>query len=72
MSGARTSAAAISIYRVEKVIDAPAPDAAKLQAASARVGSEIGRELMNAYLASLKADTDVKINQAALEKKQAQ
>ncbi len=51
------------------MIDAPAPDAAKLQAASARVGSEIGRELMTAYLASLKADADVKINQAALEKK---
>ncbi len=28
------------------------------------------RELMAAYLASLKADTEVKINQAALEKKQ--
>jgi hypothetical protein len=33
------------------------------------VGSEIGRELMTAYLASLKADGDVKINQAMLEKK---
>jgi len=33
------------------------------------VGSEIGRELMTAYLASLKADSEVKINQAMLEKK---
>ena len=68
-SGATNERGGYSIYKVEKVIDAPAPDAAKLQAASARVGSEIGRELMTAYLASLKADTDVKINQAALEKK---
>ena len=58
-----------SIYKVEKVIEAPAPDAAKLQSANARVGSEIGRELMAAYLGSLKADSEVKINQAALEKK---
>jgi peptidyl-prolyl cis-trans isomerase D len=68
--GAVNERGGFSIYRVEKVIDAPAPDTAKLQAASTRVGSEIGRELMNAYLASLKADTEVKINQAALEKKQ--
>ena len=59
-----------SIYRVDKVIDAPPADATKLDAASARVGGEIGRELMSAYLASLKADTSVKINEAMLEKKQ--
>jgi peptidyl-prolyl cis-trans isomerase D len=58
-----------SIYRLDKVIEPAAPDAAKVETAQTRVGSEIGRELMNAYLASLKADTDVKINQAALEKK---
>ncbi len=69
-AGAANERGGFSIYRVDKVIDAPAPDAAKLQSASAQVGSEIGRELMNAYLASLKADTEVKINQAALEKKQ--
>jgi peptidyl-prolyl cis-trans isomerase D len=57
-----------AIYRIEKVIDAPAPDAAKLAAATARVGGDVGRELMGAYLASLKASVDVKINQAALEK----
>jgi peptidyl-prolyl cis-trans isomerase D len=71
-AGAANEQGGFSIYKVEKVIDAPAPDTAKLQAASARVGGEIGRELMNAYLASLKADTEVKINQAALEKKPAQ
>jgi len=67
-AGAQNERGGFSIYKVERVIDAPPPDAAKLQQASARVGSEIGRELMSAYLASLKADTDVKINQVALEK----
>jgi peptidyl-prolyl cis-trans isomerase D len=71
-AGASNERGGFSIYRIDKVIDPPAPDAAKVDAASARVGSELGRELMNAYLASLKADTDVKINQAALEKKQTQ
>jgi peptidyl-prolyl cis-trans isomerase D len=60
------------IYRIDKVIDAPAPDAAKLASVGAGVGSEIGREMMTAYLASLRAGTEVKINQAVLEKKQQQ
>jgi peptidyl-prolyl cis-trans isomerase D len=68
-SGASNERGGFSIYKVERVVDAPAPDAAKLQAASARVGSELGRELMTAYLATLKADSEVKINQAALERK---
>jgi peptidyl-prolyl cis-trans isomerase D len=69
-AGATNERGGFSIYRIDKVIDAPAPDAAKLASAGSRVGSEIGRELMSAYLASLKADTDVKINSSALEKKQ--
>ena len=68
-SGAPGERGGFSIYKVENVIDAPAPDAAKLQAAGARVGSEIGRELMTAYIGALKADSEVKINQAMLEKK---
>jgi peptidyl-prolyl cis-trans isomerase D len=68
-SGAPNERGGFSIYKVESVTDAPAPDATKLQAAGARVGGEIGRELLTAYLASLKADGDVKINQAVLEKK---
>jgi len=58
-----------SIYKVAKVVNPPAPDAAKLNAATARVGSEISREMMTAYLAALKAKSDVKINQANLDKK---
>jgi len=67
--GATNDKGGFSIYRLDKVIEPPAPEAAKVEAAQTRVGSEIGRELMNAYLAGLKADTDVKINQTALEKK---
>jgi peptidyl-prolyl cis-trans isomerase D len=68
--GATNEKGGYSIYKVEKVIAPPAPQPAMVQQASARVASELGRELMNAYLAGLKADTDVKINQAALEKKE--
>ncbi|MEP6996439.1 MAG: SurA N-terminal domain-containing protein [Betaproteobacteria bacterium] len=56
------------IYKIVQVIAAPAPDAARLSAFSARVGEQLGRELFAANLASLKAKADVKINQAALEK----
>ena len=68
-SGAVNERGGFSIYKVENVIEAPAPDAAKLQSAGTRVSGEIGRELMTAYLGALKAEGDVKINHAALEKK---
>jgi peptidyl-prolyl cis-trans isomerase D len=57
-----------SLYRVQRVIAPPPPDAAKVSAFSTRIGDQIGRELANAYLASLKAKSDVKINDTALEK----
>jgi peptidyl-prolyl cis-trans isomerase D len=68
-ASAVNEAGGYSIYKVVKVIDTPTPDTGKLGMASTRVGSEVGRELLTAYLASLKADADVKLNQAALEKK---
>jgi len=68
-TGALNEAGGYSIYKVVKVIDPPPPDAAKVAAAGARVGEQLGRELFTAYLASLKAGTDVKINPGALEKK---
>jgi peptidyl-prolyl cis-trans isomerase D len=58
-----------SIYHVIKVIDPPAPDPARLASTSKSMSDQIGRELLNDYLASLKATADVKINQANLEKK---
>jgi peptidyl-prolyl cis-trans isomerase D len=59
-----------SLYRVQRAITPPAADAAKVAAFSNRVGDQVGRELMTAYLASLRTRADVKINEAALEKDQ--
>jgi peptidyl-prolyl cis-trans isomerase D len=57
-----------SLYRIDRMIEASAPDAARLTAFTDRVGEQMGRELVAAYIASLKAKADVKINQANLEK----
>ena len=70
-TGAVNDRGGYSIYKVVKVIDAPSPDAGKLASAGSRVGEQIGRELLTAYLGSLKANTEVKINQSALEKSNA-
>jgi peptidyl-prolyl cis-trans isomerase D len=68
-AGATTERGGYAIYRISKVIEPPAPDDAKLNSASARVSEQLGRELMSAYLGALKAGTELKINQANLEKK---
>jgi peptidyl-prolyl cis-trans isomerase D len=68
-AGATNERGGFSIYKVEKVIDPPAPEAGTLASASARIGDQLSREMLNAYLATLKAKADVKINQANLEKK---
>jgi hypothetical protein len=52
------------------VIEPPPADQAKLASATQRVNEELGRQLMDAYIAALKAGTEVKINEASLEKKQ--
>ncbi|MFO1412848.1 MAG: SurA N-terminal domain-containing protein [Burkholderiales bacterium] len=58
-----------SLVRVSKVNTPTPSDAARVDMASARLSEQLGRELMTAYLASLKAKSDIKINQANLEKK---
>ena len=58
-----------SIYKVVGVNTPPAGDTAKAELAGTRISEQLGRELVNAYLASLKAKAEVKIDQAALEKK---
>jgi peptidyl-prolyl cis-trans isomerase D len=68
-TGAANERGGFALYKLTKVIEPPTPDEQKLNAANARVSEQLGRELMNAYLAALKADADVKINQAQLEKK---
>jgi peptidyl-prolyl cis-trans isomerase D len=67
--GATNERGGFSIYRVEKVIAPPTPEPARLAAANAQIGEQMGRELFAAYIGALKAKTEVKINQANLEKK---
>ena len=67
--GAVNDKGGYSLYKITKVIAPPPPDANRLTAFSTRVGDQVGRELFTAYVASLKAKADVKINQANLEKK---
>ena len=67
--GAAAERGAFSVYKVIQVVTPPAPDPERLKAFNNRVGDQVGHELFNAYLASLKSKADVKINQANLEKK---
>jgi peptidyl-prolyl cis-trans isomerase D len=67
--GAPTERGTYSIYKVLQVIAPPAPDPERLKAFNSRIGDQVGHELFNAYLASLKSKADVKINQANLDKK---
>jgi len=68
-TGAINERGGYSIVRVLKVDTPAAADKARVDSASARLSGEVGRELFNAYLASLKAKTEVKINQAQLDKR---
>jgi len=67
--GAPAERGSFSVYKVTQVVSPPAPDPERLKAFNNRVGDQVGHELFNAYLASLKSKADVKINQANLEKK---
>jgi peptidyl-prolyl cis-trans isomerase D len=67
--GTPTEGGGYSIYKVAQVTTPPAPDAARVAAFNGRIGEQLGREMFNAYIASLKAKADVKINQTNLEKK---
>jgi len=67
-AGAVNERGGYSLYRIDRIIEPPAPDAAHLTALNDRVGQEVGRELAAANVASLRAKADVKINQASLEK----
>lgn len=70
--GSANERGGFSIYRITKVIEPEKLDDAQLKLASARMGEQVGRELLTAYLAGLRARADVTINQAALEQKTAQ
>ncbi|MCC7327591.1 MAG: SurA N-terminal domain-containing protein [Burkholderiales bacterium] len=68
-TGAANELGGFSIVRVLKVTTPPESDKARVDMAQSRLSEQLGRELLSAYLASLKAETDVTINQANLEKK---
>ena len=67
--GATNERGDYAIYKVLSVSTPATTDKSKIDAASARLGEQVGREMYAAYLATLKAKADVKINQANLEKK---
>lgn len=68
-TGATNERGGFSIVKVLKVLTPSDGDKARVDMASSRLSDQIGRELLAAYMASLKAKADVKINQANLEKK---
>lgn len=67
--GTPSTTGGFSVYKITKVDTSPAPDEAKLKSASARLGEQLARESLNAYMAQLKQKADVKIKQENLEKK---
>jgi peptidyl-prolyl cis-trans isomerase D len=67
--GATNERGGFSIYKLIAVTTPPAGDPKRLEVANARLGEHLGRELVNAYVATLKSRAEVKINQQALEKK---
>jgi len=58
------------LYRVGRIIDAPAKSEKDAKAAVARTESQAGGEQFAAYVASLRARAKVEVNKANLEKKQ--
>jgi peptidyl-prolyl cis-trans isomerase D len=67
--GSTNERGGFSIYKLVGITTPPSGDPKRLEVASARLSEQIGRELVNAYVASLKSRADVKINQQALEKR---
>ena len=58
------------LLKVTRVVDAGAVDTAKRKAASEELRKLMGQEELDAYVASLKLKSDVKVQQDQLEKKQ--
>jgi len=68
-TGAINEKGGFSIVKVLNVFTPSPTDKARIEQASARLSEQVGRELFQAYLASLRAKADVKINQVNLDKK---
>ena len=67
--GATNERGGFSIYKLIAVSTPATGDPKRIEIANARLGEQIGRELVNAYVATLKSRAEVKINTQALEKK---
>jgi peptidyl-prolyl cis-trans isomerase D len=68
-TGAINEKGGFSIVKVLNVFTPSPTDKARIEQASARLSEQLGREIFQSYLASLRAKADVKINQANLDKK---
>ena len=68
-TGAINEKGGFSIVKVLNVFTPSPTDKARIEQASARLSEQVGRELFQSYLASLRAKSDVKINQVNLDKK---
>ena len=68
-TGAINERGGFSIVKVLNVLTPSPTDKARLDQASARLSEQLGREMLQAYLQSLRARADVKINQANLDKR---
>jgi peptidyl-prolyl cis-trans isomerase D len=68
-AGGTNERGGFSIARILKVITPEDNDKARMDMASARLSEQVGREMLNAYLASLKSAAKVQINQANLDKR---
>lgn len=62
--------AGYTIYRISKIADAGTPDPAKVRAAETALGRQEARMAYQAFLSSLKARSDVTINEANLARKE--
>ena len=70
-AGTENPAGGYSLIQVAKVIEAPAADEAKLNAARARLAQAVSQQEMLSVLAVAKTKTDISITKDALEKKDA-
>ena len=68
-TGGQNEQGGYTIVKLMAVFTPSDSDKARLDQASARLSEQIGREMLSAYLASLRAKADVKLNQANLEKR---
>ncbi|MBI3148598.1 MAG: SurA N-terminal domain-containing protein [Betaproteobacteria bacterium] len=67
--GAPSEQGGYGFYRVSAVKGGGAPEATKLKSSGDRLSEQAGRELFSAYIAALKSQAEIKINQKNLEKK---